>query len=114
VAQLIDSHGIGFEITPETSNPGNSGSFLGGSGETKAYVDGASIFALAAGPASFDSPDPLSTICQATLSKKFTAATVGASDAVALKLKKPKGLKAITIGPGSLDNSPSTLTSHVP
>ena len=123
VSQLIDGHGAGFKITPTSS----TGSFAGGSGETDAYVDKATIDALGDGAASgnpptFDNGAPLGAfgnpvLCQPTLSEKFTPASSGpaqgSSDAIAIKLKKPKGLKAITIGP-ALDSTASTLTSSVP
>ncbi|HEY1737948.1 MAG TPA: hypothetical protein VGI86_04525 [Acidimicrobiia bacterium] len=110
MAQLIDSHGVGFQITPTTG--GTTGSFAGGTGVTNAYVDLTTIGALSEGPATFSAPTAGSNICEPSVSEKFTAAAPGTSDAIALKLKKPKGLKAITIGP-ALDNTASSLTSCV-
>ena len=110
VSQLIDSHGAGFEITPVAHE--TTGSFANGSGVTKAYVDITTIGALSEAPTTFGAPTSGGDVCEPSVSEKFTAATTGASDAIALKLKKPKGLKAITIGP-ALDNTASTLTSCV-
>lgn len=110
LASLVDTHGVGFDLTanPSTAGTSISGSFAGGSTETKAYIDGTTLNAIAGGPSTFDTPS--TSVCEATLSSKFTPAGPGVSDSVAIKLKKPKGLKQITIGPGLFDNTPSSLT----
>jgi hypothetical protein len=122
-ASFTDAHGAGFLITPDPANPG-SGSFSGGTGSTHAYVDAQTIADLLGAPATFDNPTaesalfpPLTSLCEPTVSAKFTPAPAGggASDSIAVKLKKPKGLKAITIGAGTFDttNTQSTLTVSV-
>jgi len=106
---LSDAHGTGMQLTsdPADVQPGSFAS-SGSHSVTNAYVDGATIIAFAAGPASFDAPTPLGT-CQPAVSAKFTPAAVGASDAIAVKLKKPKGFKGIGITNGATDNTPSNL-----
>ena len=106
---LSDAHGVGLQLTSGPSDV-SAGSFAsaGSHSVSDDFVDGNTILAFAATPATFDSPAPLGT-CEASLSEKFTPAAVGASDAIALKLKKPKGFKGIIIGPGSTDSASSNL-----
>jgi len=109
LAVLADAHGVGFQLTsaPADVQPGSFAS-AGSHSVSNAYVDGGTIFAIAGGPPTFDAPTP-SSVCQPAISAKFTAATVGASDAVAIKLKKPKSLKAVGITTASGDSTPSSL-----
>jgi hypothetical protein len=96
LSDLADSHGVGFELKADgTGGTSISGSFGGGSSDSKAYIDPATLGALLGAPST--SAAQTGSLCEATLSGKFTPAAAGASDAVAIKLKKPKGLKAITI-----------------
>jgi len=118
VSQLLDSHGAGFDV----SSSGGTGSFAGGTGETKAYVDNVAIASISGAAATTANPtaiNPLlgiASLCEPTVTGKFAPAALGAGDSVAIKLKKPKGLKAITIGEGTFDNThtPSTLVTSVP
>ena len=93
----IGTDGVGFDLKAGPSQSGTSitGSFAGGTSESKAYIDATTLNALLGAPAT--TAAQTTNICEPLLTGKFTAAAAGASDAVALKLKKPKGLKAITI-----------------
>jgi len=115
----IGNTGVGFDLTADgTGGTSITGSFAGGSSESKAYIDGTTLNAILG--ASATSAAQATSVCEPTMSGKFTPAALGASDAVAIKLKKPKGLKAITIqssnaavnGQGSTiapNDTPSTL-----
>jgi hypothetical protein len=83
----IAPSGVGFALTGGTL----SGSLAGGNGKTQAYVDGNTLAALTAAPASSTAPNPNPT-CQANLKLKTKKGVTTAS------LKGPKGLKKITIG----------------
>jgi hypothetical protein len=100
---LIDAHGVGFELT----STGITGSFAGGTSVADAYV-GADAFNAISGTPS-DSVTPSASICEAQVNLKLTPAEPGASDAVKIKLKKPKGLKTIVVGPGLFDSTDSNI-----
>jgi hypothetical protein len=114
---LADGHGIGFDLKSSSSQI--VGSFAGPStsntaSEVKAYIDSTTEGAELGSAATFDNPTATSSlfgpdVCEPQLSEKFTPASPGVSDAVAIKLKKPKGLKAIGIIT-TPDNTQSTLT----
>ena len=96
LGELVSTHGVGFELTAT----GITGSFAGGTSVADAYIDTTTLGAIL-GSASTSAAQS-GSLCEATLSGKFTPAAsgpaAGSSDAIAIKLKKPKGLKAITIG----------------
>jgi len=102
--------GFGLESGPAHSADGGlagdiTGSFGGGSSETKAYIDAVSLTALTIATfeitPSIAHPD-LGDVCEPTASIKTTTAsdTLGAltSDGISIKVKKPKGLKSIVLG----------------
>jgi hypothetical protein len=104
-----DAHGAGLLLTSGHGDvTGATSSFLGSSdSSTTGYVDGNTIAAFAAGPPTFDAPLPGGS-CEPSISEKFTPAAPGTSDAIALKLKKPKGLKGIDI-----TAAPDSFPSHL-
>ena len=104
---LTDSHGVGFQLTSGPSDVAGSFASSGSHSVSDAYVDTNTILAIAGGP-STTAGETISP-CEATVSEKFTPAATGASDAVAIKLKKPKGLKSIGITTASGDATPSNL-----
>jgi hypothetical protein len=88
--------GLGFGITGGVV----TGSLAGGNGATLIYIDGDTYNALNAAPATSANPVPTSTKCEASLKLAPGAAT----------LKKPTGLKKITISNNlAPPNDPSTL-----
>jgi hypothetical protein len=103
---------VGFEL--QNNHSGITGSFAGGTSDSKLYIDGTTLNAIIGGPSTSAAQSP--SICEPTLSGKFTAAVPGASDSVAIKLKKPKGLKGITIDTGAsqgTDFAPHPTNSSV-
>jgi hypothetical protein len=95
----IGNTGVGFDLQADGSNgtviTGSFASAAGGHSESKAYIDGTTLGAILSAPS--DSSKNSGSLCEAQISGKFTPAAPGASDAIAIKLKKPKSLKAITI-----------------
>lgn len=87
----IAPSGLGFAITGGTI----TGSFAGGSSNSQANVDNATIVAITAAPPSSSSPD--NGPCHARLKLKNATATKPAS----ASLKPPKGLKKIGIPNGT-------------
>jgi hypothetical protein len=88
----IAPSGLGFAVTGGTV----TGSFAGGSSNSQANVDGATITAITAGPPSSSSPD--NGPCHARLKLKAATSKKPAS----ASLKNPKGLKKIGIPSGTL------------
>jgi hypothetical protein len=87
----IAPSGLGFAITGGTI----TGSFAGGSSNSQANVDGATITAITAGPTSSTSPD--NGPCQPRVKAKAASGSKPAS----ASLKAPKGLKKIGIPNGT-------------
>lgn len=109
IATLVDAHGVGFTLASTSV----TGSFAGGSTVSNVYIDANTFNAATGGPADSATPVPVSP-CEAALSIKFTAAGAansGVGDSVSVKLKKPKGLKGITLGPGLFDATPSSIVA---
>jgi len=112
LATLTDAHGVGFELDADgTGGTSITGSFSGGSSTSKAYVDGTTFGAITGSGSNGKSTTAANSTspCEPTINGKFTPAASGVSDAVGIKLKKPKGFKLITLGPGLFDSSPSNL-----
>jgi hypothetical protein len=112
--------GIGFKLAATTI----TGSFAGGTGVEQAYIDpvtqAAELGSVFGATATFDSPTA-PNVCEPDLVIKTKPAAPGAAEAIGIKLKKPKGLKAITVGafggtdPNPLNNTnPSTLVLSKP
>jgi len=95
----IGNTGVGFDLTADgtggTSITGSFASATGGSSESKAFIDATTLNAILG--ASATSATQTTSVCEPLLTGKFTPAAAGASDAIAIKLKKPKGLKAIGV-----------------
>jgi len=114
--------GTGFTLKAGTSNGGLAtdvtGSFAGGNSAANAYIDATSLTALTIATLgihpNFATPD-LSDVCEAPMAIKSAVAsdpgTGGlTSDAIAIKVKKPKGLKAIVVGNTALQGCTSSCT----
>jgi hypothetical protein len=99
----IAPSGVGFAISGGTV----SGSLAGATSTTQAFIDGETLAAVTAAPATSAAPVPTSVLCEPSL--KIKPAT--AKKAESVKFKKPKGLKSIVIGNDLFPpNEPSTIT----
>jgi hypothetical protein len=107
LGQLIDGHDVGFLLQSGPAFPGTSatGSFAGGSGEVKAYVDGTTFGILANSTKASSTAPTAPDVCEPGLKVK-KAGTPGET----VTIKAPKGFKKLSIGPGAFDQSPSTVT----
>jgi len=108
--------GVGFNLDSNATllDTDISGSFGGGTAHTTAYLDGTTLVALlldtlhvvpTVDAGVFGGPTPglgtIADVCQPSLQVKSAAANGLASDSISIKVKKPKGLKAIGIGDNS-------------
>jgi hypothetical protein len=112
----IGTDGVGFELSADTRSSDSSaqkfgsiaGSFAGGVTDTKAYIDGVTLTSILAGPATLTT-DPSDSnvgpippgLCQPSIQVKAGSNAPGVSDSVAIKVKKNKGLKSITLADNS-------------
>jgi hypothetical protein len=93
LSTLIDTHGVGFDLT-SVSATGTTGTV---GGDTKAYIDAKSVIAVA-------SSAPTSTVQPKNVCEPSAKVKKGV-----LALKAPKGLGQIKITTGAFDGSPSVL-----
>jgi hypothetical protein len=101
--------GLGFVIAGGTI----TGSFAGGSASSQAYIDGDTLAAVTAAPATSSAPVPTSTKCEAAL--KIKSKTKKGVTTTPAQLKKPKGMNKIVFGYNLLaPNDPSRITISVP
>jgi len=110
LGSVIEGGYTGFQLSAGPANAGLgsdvTGSFAGGNSLAKAFIDASSLTALTIATLgihpNFATPD-LSDVCEASMGIKSAVAsdpgTGGlTSDAIAIKVKKPKGLKQIVVG----------------